>query len=478
MNAAGNRAAFGPRGTFAMIAAGFVAFVALLAMIGTGVPSGNTGGAHGLGKGIAGYAALAAMLRAQGHPVGFNRLSGQAGGHELRILTPLANADAKDIAAQINPRRAGLGPTILVTPKWITTPLPRDPRPPTEPWGRLRASVFGAPRPPPGWTTILGAMAPRWNGVLDRVMVSLGTAKAPPAHGWRTADGSIGRLPDDRVVLSGGGTDDAGHPLVPLVRGGDGRILAGYFADGGSYPALDAMAGVAPTGRDTTLAPLVIVFDPDLLNNRGMADRETGLLAQRLVQASAGSDVGSGGNARPVVFDLVLAGLGASPNLLTLAFTPPFLAATICLILAMAGSIWRGFTRFGPPIISTPADPVGRIALVDGGAALLLRARRYHLIGVPYADALRERLVLALGLPRQGTVHDTDAAIERIQRVIAPGTVPFGEAVANLATARRLGAITAQASALHAIESALVVHPPGLIDHIPHSTASRKPEPS
>ena len=443
---ASNPAAFGRRGTFAMIAAGFVSFIILLAWMGTGTPQGNNGGAHGLGKGISGYAGLVAMLNADGHRIEFNRMPNQLGGPELRILTPLTETDAKELARQLHNRRRAIGPTILIMPKWVTMPLQNDPRAAqNKTWLRM----FGPPRAPTGWTTILGAQAPDWKGVLDKIEVQLSEAKAPAARGWHSGDGMSGALPNDHVVLSGTGTDDDDHPLIPLVRTGDGRILAGYFPDNGAYPALDALAGVEPTGTDTTTQPLVIVFEPDLLNNRGMADRATGLLARRLVLATAGNA------RRRIVFDVSLAGLGASKNLLTLAFTPPFLAATICLVLAMAGSIWRGFARFGPARGGAPADRVGRAALVEGGAALLLRARRYHLIATPYATATRERLIIALGLPRRRPTGETDAAIERIQRAVAPGTMPFGEAAARLGGAHAPGAIALHAAELHSIETAL-----------------------
>ena len=444
-----NPAAFGPRRTFAMIAAGFVSFIILLMWMGTGVPQGNDGGAHALGKGISGYAALVAMLGADGHRIEFNRMPKQIGGPELRVLTPLDNTDTKELARQLRARRTAMGPTILITPKWLTMPLESDPRVPPTARGKVWARIFGAPSAPAGWTTIFGASTPHWEGVLDKIAVQLGTAKTPAAQGWRSGDGMTGPLPDDHIVLSGTGTDDADHPLIPLIRSGDGRILAGYFPDGGYYPALDAMAGVAPTGTDTSLQPLVMVFEPDLLNNRGMADKATAMLAQRLVMATAGSD------RRRIVFDVSLAGLGASKNLLTLAFTPPFLAATICLVLAMAGSIWRGFARFGPASAGAPADRVGRVALVEGGAALLLRARRYHLIANPYATAARERLIIALGLPRRRSSDETDAAIERIQRAGAPGTTPFGTIASRLGSANAPGTITAQAAELHSIETAL-----------------------
>jgi hypothetical protein len=449
MTATGNAEAFGRKGTLVMIAAGFVAFIALLAWLGTGEPPGNNGGAHGLGKGIAGYAALAALLTQEGHEVGYNRVPGHTGGQELMVLTPLPSADTKDLARLVARRRSGIGPTIVVTPKWFTMGLQSDPRAPKSAW----TQVFGAPRAPAGWTTILGAAPPHWPGFLDRIVVALGTAKSAPAHGWRNGEGATGPLPDDRVVLSGGGFDDAGAPLVPLVRSGDGRILAGYFADGGSYPALEAMAGIEPGGDASDSRaerqPLVMVFEPDLLNNRGLADLATARDARQLVLAAAGRGVPR------VVFDLSLAGLGAPRNLLTLAFSPPFLAATICLILAMAGVIWRGFTRFGPARSHDPDLPAGKVALVGGGAALLLRARRHHLITQGYADAARERLSLALGLPRRRPGAETDAAIERIQSSVAPDTVPFGQATAQLAAATSPVAIAEHAAEIHAIEQAL-----------------------
>jgi len=453
MSGTSNPAAFGARGTFVMIAAGFVAFIALLAWIGAGTPEGNNGGAHGLGKGIAGYAALATMLAQDGQQVGYNRVPTQSGGNELLVLTPLPKAEAKDLNKLVQMRRAGVGPTIVVTPKWETEPLVTDPRAPKSAWTRL----FGAPPAPKGWTTIVGASLPRWQGFLDHLGVTLGDSKSAPAHGWHSADGATGPLPDDQIVLSGGGSDDGGAPLVPLVRSGDGRILAGYFADGGSYPALEAMAGIensADHSNDTGDAqadrqPLVMVFEPDLLNNRGLADPATARAARRLVLAAAGRGVPR------VVFDLSLAGLGAPKNLMTLAFSPPFLAATICVILAMAGVMWRGFARFGPAQAGDPGLPAGKVALVGGGAELLLRARRYHLIAGPYVDATRDRLALALGLPRRRPNAETDAAIERIQRAIAPDSTPFGEAANKLATATGPAAIALHAAELHAIENAL-----------------------
>ena len=121
----------------------------------------------------------------------------------------------------------------------------------------------------------------------------------------------------------------------------------------------------------------------------------------------------------------------------------------------MAGVGWSSFARFGPAQVGDPGLPAGKVALVGGGAALLLRARRHHLIAGPYVEAVRERLALALGLPRRRPTQETDAAIESIQRSIAPTTTPFGEIAARLATAGKPDTIAVYAAELHAIEQAL-----------------------
>ena len=123
---------------------------------------------------------------------------------------------------------------------------------------------------------------------------------------------------------------------MPLVTAGsDARIVAAYLADTGRYPALDAMAMGPPaeaseadvqTGQPGY--PLILVFDPDLLNNYGMAKQANAVLAERIVQAALR------GTESKIVFDLTLAGYARSQSLLELAFTPPFLAATLCLVLA------------------------------------------------------------------------------------------------------------------------------------------------
>jgi hypothetical protein len=154
----GNSAPFGPRAMVALVCVGFIAFVALLAAMGTREPRADNGGAHGLGKGISGYAALAAMLSAEGRTVDFTRMPGSAEANALLIVTPLAWADGKDIAQVVNRHRL-TGPVLVVTPKWQAVPLTSDPRVTPSRW-----NPFGAPKPPRGWSTVVGAEPPEWKG--------------------------------------------------------------------------------------------------------------------------------------------------------------------------------------------------------------------------------------------------------------------------------------------------------------------------
>ncbi|NML95820.1 DUF4350 domain-containing protein [Novosphingobium olei] len=393
------------RGTLvAMLFGGLVAFVALLWSLGHAAPDANNGGGHAGGRGLNGFAALAAMLEADGFEVNRSRAHDPADRPGLLILTPSADAKGSDIN-DIVVRHRHVGPTLVITPKWFAMPIEGDDR---------------AKR---GWTRIVGTAPPEWPGFADDVAVKLA-----PARGWNAAGSRMGRLPDPRNVLSG-----SGKALVSLVRASDGRILAAFVNDSGSYPALEQFAGTAGPigGNDPDLYPLVFVFEPDLLDNWGMADRATGLLARDLIIATAD---GRGG---PVTFDLSLAGLGASKNLLTLAFEPPFLAATICLILAAAAAIWRALAGFGPRLVPGRAMAHGKSALVANAAALVRRSGRLHLIAPPYGAAARERLVLALGLPRGRAASDADTAIDRSAQARRPGLPSFAALAARLSAARR-----------------------------------------
>jgi hypothetical protein len=402
----GRRASpFSPRVALGLVGFAVLAFVALLWMIGSGMDQGEprASGSHAQGKGLNGYAALYSYLEKRGFEVSTARTPKAMQRPGVLVLTPLHSTKPEELAATIDAHR-GLGPTVLILPKWLAAPL----RPGENKQVRE------------GFVELVHPLAPDWKGFYDDIELKGGALQTGPRPGGWDAAGLVGRVPEPRFVFSGDG-----EYVIPLVMGaGTEQVLAGYIADGGYYPRLreitvgfdEADLEDEPTGD----FPLIMVFEADLFNNYGLARPENAVLAEQLINAAR-----NGGD-KTVIFDMTLAGHGASQSLLTLAFTPPFLAATLCLLLAGAVVLWRTYRRFGPPVLDGPAIAYGKRALVASAAGLVQRARRLHLLGPPYADAARERLVRALALPARLAPDQAEAAIDRALAARAGDAMPKG----------------------------------------------------
>ena len=446
---------FSPRVALALVLGGALAFMALLWAIGSGMtdPEPQPSGAHAAGKGLTGFGALSDYLKARDFEVSQSRTRAphQRGG--LLVLTPLHQTKPADLARVIGDHRR-YGPTLLIMPKWLGSPFPAT------------ASAIN-PKIKPGFVRLDRVRAPEWKGFHDEVSINLAALEGGPAtHRWRSA-GIDGTLPAPDWTQSG-----KGGQLEPLVSAGsDARMLAGYFADGGRYPGLEDLAlapiplpdeevdgAIAAEGEASAVAlpadppqfPLIVVFDPDLLDNYGMAQQSNAVLAEALVRGAL-----DGGD-KHVVFDLTLAGYGRSQSLLELAFTPPFLAATLCLLLAAGVALWRAYHRFGPPLLAARSIAFGKRALVANAAGLLRRAKRLHLLGGPYADAARERLVKALALPARLEPEAAEAAIDRALAVRAPDEPTLSAAAAALRAARRPRDMLRAAQRLNSLERILL----------------------
>lgn len=461
---------FSPRTALALVLLGALAFVALLWTIGSGMadPDPQPSGGHVGGKGLHGYAALAGFLEARGFEVG--RVQSRPGLKQegLLVLTPTHDAKIEEIAEVVEQHRF-VGPTILIMPKWVALPIPRSLN----------------PKAKPGFVMLAEPRIPEWKGFHDEIGVELEAQRNEPrAQEW-FGFGTNARMPDPGNVVSA-----RGGRLVPLVETGtSARLLAGYLADGGDYPGLRRAAltaepepeqtglegypdadvpiaedesedipqdgppavvvGPSQTGDYAEAYPLVLVFDADLLNNYGMARQANALMAERLFNAALDGDD------KKVVFDLTLAGYGRSQSLLQLAFTPPFLAATLCLLLAAAVALWRAYFRFGPALIARRSLAFGKRALVGNAAGLLRRAKRLHLVGAPYADAARDRLVKALALPQRLDAEAAERAIDRALAARDPAAIPFSTAAANLRSAKGPRDMLRAAQVLHSLERTL-----------------------
>ena len=412
---------FGPRAALGLVAVGAIAFVALLYAIGAGLTGGgNNGGAHALSRGLTGYAGLVELLEGTGVEVVRARDPARLDDAGLLVLTPPHDADGAEVARIVEAHRYS-GPTLVVMPKWVQFPV-------------------GGNAAKPGWVALAGTRRALWTGSLAKGLdVALGRVERANFG----LGGPAVSLGDGNAMQS---LTIAKEAAIPLVRGSRETTLVAYLNDAGSYPALDDWSGWDPSDEpDDDLFPLVIVAEPDLLNNRGLANKPVALNALALLRRVRDGDKS------PVIFDVTLNGLGRARNLLTLAFTPPFLAATLALLLAALAVAWRGFIRFGPPRVAGRAIAYGKTALVENSAGLIRRAGRIRLLGAPYAALVTQRTLRALGLPP----GSDPVAIDSAQARRGLSGAAFTAEAAALAAARKPADLVRHAAALHAIEKGL-----------------------
>lgn len=417
---------FDPRVVLGMLLFGALAFLATLWFIGTGQTSRqgeNDGGGHAAAYGLNGYAALAQLVGEEGIKVTLARNTGRHSTEDLLILTPPTFANGEEIQAIIDSRRY-VGPTLVIVPKWYASEVPAG--------SGAEAET--------GWVILGGTGAPQWLAQMTepyKLEAKVGKLNGAAPH-WRGL-GHAGKLPDPQQAMHFSGTG-----LVPLVLDRNGQVLAGYVSDNGYYPVLDEAAGRAsgdPDQLDSDKWGVIFVAEPDLLNNWGMADRDRAALARDLLWlAMEGEDL-------DVTFDLTLNGIGQTRNLLTLAFTPPFLAATLCLILAMLVVAWRAFRRFGPPVAEARAIAFGKARLVANSAGFVQRTGRLYLLAAPFAALIASRIA---GLLRLRSADDQ--AIDEALRRRQPDAPSFSAAAAQMRAARTRTELLRAARALKDIE--------------------------
>ncbi|MGB3166592.1 MAG: DUF4350 domain-containing protein [Alteraurantiacibacter sp.] len=406
-----------------MLLVGAGAFLMTLYALGQGWDgsSERNGGEHAASTGLTGFAALAGVLEGTGRDVQLSRSLAAQSDYNLMVLTPPIFGDAEEVAAIIEQRRENdVGPTLLILPKWMATPIP----------DQFQDQVESED----GWVFIQNATPAAW---FDSLPAADGAeVQIKQIAGW-SGFGMRGSLPNPEQVQALTGQPDM--QIRPLVRNADGAVLVGELAAPGNGWAND----------DYEPWRTVVVFEPDLMNNFGMDSLDRAELAAEIVDYAAEDD-----RNMPIAFDLVLPGLGASENLLTLAFAPPFLAATLCLLFAALVIAWRGFNRFGPPVAEAAKMKHGKRQLARNGASLVARAKRFHLLAAPYAALMGKRIADALGI-REAHTDERDAAIDRALDKRGHEGATYRQCMATLREADKPKDIIRAASALKDIERML-----------------------
>ncbi len=403
-----------------MFAVGFAAFVALLYGLGAGdrLSSGNNGQAHGASNSLVGYKALANLLEKTGSDVKLSRNAAGIDKPGLLILTPNAYAEADKIAEVIQ-ERAYIGPTMIILPKW-----------------QVATTNLVGMESKKGWAQRLGVVesdsgVKMLSEVVDIELQTIrpeGDEKAEEAKSEAMiASGRQSTKSEfDRTEIA---SSAIGNPIpvpeIHITMTGDyvrnivedpenGESLIGYVDDGGIY---DSLEGLDPSQLatddeiDAAYYPVVIVADADLMNNTGMGNEQVARHAYDLIAALQEQTDG------PIIFDLTFNGLGSSDNLLTLAFKPPFLSATICLIIAALAAAWMAFNRFGPPVRETRSIDFGKTALVNNSAGFIHRMQREHLVANPYGEMIRSEAIDAIGLSPGADREDVNRKLDMLGEV-------------------------------------------------------------
>ena len=151
-----------------------------------------------------------------------------------------------------------------------------------------------------------------------------------------------------------------------------------------------------------------ILSEPDLINtmafnSQGGAQLTHIILNDIIYEASA--------KAMTVDFDVSLHGIESNRNIIKLMVTPPFLAATLCLLAAGGLVGWQGFNRFGDPARMRPDYAQGPVSLARTAAEFMGVANRAHKTGENYARLIRRQVTAELGYKTR-TSDDIDILLD------------------------------------------------------------------
>ena len=151
-----------------------------------------------------------------------------------------------------------------------------------------------------------------------------------------------------------------------------------------------------------------ILSEPDLINtmafnSQGGAQLTHTILNDIIFEASA--------KAITVDFDVSLHGIESNRNIIKLMVTPPFLAATLCLLAAGGLVGWQGFNRFGDPARMRPDYAQGPVSLARTAAEFMGVANRAHKTGENYARLIRRQVTAELGYKAR-TSDDIDILLD------------------------------------------------------------------
>lgn len=151
---------------------------------------------------------------------------------------------------------------------------------------------------------------------------------------------------------------------TPLISSTDGSLLMRMEINGNS---------------------ILILSDPDLLNNHGLSKGSNADLVVSIVTKNLGV------SSVPVLFDETLHGFRLEPNFWRAMLAMPFVVASLAAFITVIMLIWSASNRFGAPFRSTKDVAVGKRRLIENSVRLILRGQRgKEILGRYFHNVVRQ----------------------------------------------------------------------------------------
>lgn len=361
----GARAVFNPRTIILLVILGVFSFGAYFTLSGFSgdLKSGNNGGAHALSKSATGYGGLLHLLKQNGNTVELSRsyvLRGDAQ-HQVRIVSLARGWFSNDLEEMVLDTS-----TLIIMPKWRTRNHPKQ-----------KGWVQRLNKPNPDMLK-LEQLASLLAPVVEDIRFNRSQSDGEKIYVY--ASPVLGMNEDTSFYNFEHLQTITGDGILPVIMSSKGTLLA-------KVP-------------DTEI---YILSDPDFINTFGLAHPDRAEFAYSLMQM-----IEEETNSHGFVFDLSLHGFVRSQNLIKLALTPPFLAATLCLLAMGLLIAWQAVSRFGDPTRAGRNIAMGKLSLILSAAGFIKLAGREYKMAVDYAELTKkialDKLHIASSLPEKDKI--------------------------------------------------------------------------
>jgi hypothetical protein len=359
-----------PKMIMSLVIIGIFSFTALVTLSGYAgdLRQQNNGQAHALSRSAIGFGGLARLLGDMDYDVRMSREEGVKYEDEnvLRIYT-LSRPYQADGLDDLNLR----SPTLVIMPKWITTPVKGSAGWVQEGWGNKK--VWDADNHERDLKELTGD-------------VTFTTIESEDKSVSYTIKGMTG----EKTLTPGFEIE------TPQWFKGDNLI---------EIYSLEAGPILAKIKNTSTY----ILSDPDLMNTMGISSKSRARFAVDMLDAVIAD---AGADRDRIDFDLTFHGFGGQTNVIKVLTQPPFLAATLCLLAAGGLIAWQAFSRFGDPLTTQRDYALGKFSLADNAARFIRIAGREPNMAKDYTRLVRKQLVRDLNLEGRRP-QDIDTIIGR-----------------------------------------------------------------